>query len=156
MGMIILKKMSAMMKLDESTSIPTHAWNSARSVLDFLGHVDSTVDSLPSTDQQETPTNTFFRATNDKSSRSSHLAHNTSASHRRPTSKVLELAEYIANRSSRSKNPERDNDDEEADDEHDEDDNIEDRQVFGREDVEGDGEGSHGHGHQCSLPVREW
>jgi hypothetical protein len=54
---IVLVQKSATIELDGSaTSIHTHAWNSARSVLDFLGHVYGAVDSLPNTDQQETPT----------------------------------------------------------------------------------------------------
>jgi hypothetical protein len=148
MGVSVLGNFQLMIEVDGLTSIHTHAWNSARCILDFLGHVYGAVDSLSNRISARPPKyQTLLRATNDKSSRSSHLAHDTSTSHRRPASKVLELAKDIADRSPGSENPERYDDNEKSDNEHDENDNIEDWQVLGGEDVEGDGEGSHGHCH---------
>ena len=136
----------------------THSRDSARSIFDFLGHVHGAVDTLniePRISKRDQGIVISTRLTNDKGSRSSHLAHNAGSSHRRPASKILELARHISHRSSRSKSPERDDNDQNPDEEHDEDNTFEKRQVFGGEDVEGDGERPHGHGHQSSLPGRE-
>ena len=123
-----------MIEFDRSQTRRTHARNCARSIFHLLGHVDGTVDALSNSYQQRQPNyHTLIRATDNKSSRGSHLAHNTSASHRRPASEILELAKNIADRSSRSEDPERDDDDEEADEEHDEDDAFEVQAEFPRE-----------------------
>jgi hypothetical protein len=59
-----------------------------------------------------------------------------SCSRHLPTTPVLEFAKDITNRSSRSQNPERDDDHEKADEEHDEDNALEQRKVLSGESIE--------------------